>query len=193
MACKPSYSQEFRPGLRLGMNFTQIHGDLMSGYNKGGALAGLTMAYDNGKAKLFPQFEMLLSQKGSRRFISPERIEYGPWDVMRLDYVEIPVLINYRFRKKIHFHGGLSVAYLFHKKVIGVYGSGADLSFLKKYDLNYMAGAEYYLGDKTALFARASGSILPIDKSEFVSIRPWYEGRMYNIVAGFGLKYNFKF
>src|SRR5689334_3120325 len=59
-------AQDFKSGLRLGVNAAQINGDGMGGFNKPGFVGGLFVRYDFTQ-RVSGQFEMLYSAKGSKR------------------------------------------------------------------------------------------------------------------------------
>jgi predicted porin len=90
-----SFAQEgtFRAGLIGGFNASQIDGDLLAGYNKFGLVAGATVSVEIAE-RWRPSVEVLYTQKGSRSS-ADETIIYGAFTRFSLDYVEIPLMMNY--------------------------------------------------------------------------------------------------
>lgn len=91
--------------IAAGMNATQIAGDLMSGYRKVGANAGVgsfimyTPAFSN-------SVELSYSMKGSQEsFKKNDPLNFKKFS---FDYVEIPVLFNYHEKDVAIFHGGFT-------------------------------------------------------------------------------------
>ena len=122
-----SYKQDrrFKAALMIGMNLSQVDGDKHSGYDKiglQGGLRGITILND----ELELSFELLFSQKGSKSKDLTEAFNRPgarkPLN-MRLNYMEVPVLINYRIEKldrnfyKFELHGGLSYSRLLNYSI----------------------------------------------------------------------------
>ena len=63
-----THAQVFYGGLQLGINGSQIWGDEMKGFNKGGVLAGVFIDFPVSKRSFF-SMEMNYTQKGSRRMM----------------------------------------------------------------------------------------------------------------------------
>ena len=117
--------RRFKAAVLVGVNLAQIDGDKHAGYDKAGLQAGLrgiTILTD----ELELSFELLFNQKGSRSKDITEPFNRPgarrPLD-MRLNYMEVPVLLNYRFEKldrdfyKFEVHGGVSYGRLLDFKI----------------------------------------------------------------------------
>jgi hypothetical protein len=122
-----SYKQNrrFKAGLLLGTTFAQIDGDKHSGYSKGGLQGGLRgVAIFTDEIEL--SFELLFTQKGSKsKDVSETARRLGvrkPLN-MRLNYMEVPIMLNYRFDEvdklfyKFEIHGGLAYSRLLEYKI----------------------------------------------------------------------------
>lgn len=83
----------FKAGLIGGFNAAQLDGDLLAGYNKFGLVAGGTVAVQIAD-RWRPSVELLYTQKGSRSS-ADETLTYGAFTRYSIDYVEIPLLMNY--------------------------------------------------------------------------------------------------
>lgn len=100
---KKRIKQRFKAGAVLGLNMTQIDGDKASGYHQIGVQGGVRgVAVLTRKIEL--SMELLFSQKGSqsneRRSTrrQPQKVE-RVFD-MKLNYVEVPILINFRMGER---------------------------------------------------------------------------------------------
>lgn len=186
-----SNAQQFKSGIRAGINACQIGGDRMAGFHQLGIVGGLFTAY-NYNSNFDYQIEMLFSQKGSRRNFSAQNVSYGSWDVLRLDYIEVPLLLVYKLNDKIKLQGGIGIGYLFNTHWEDGYGSiNQQAGFIKKIELNGTLGITYALTDHFDLFARYTNSLLPIGKDNSTMGYITYDSGLINIIASFGLYLNF--
>ncbi|MGZ5243171.1 MAG: porin family protein [Bacteroidia bacterium] len=181
-------AQDFKSGLRLGVNAAQINGDGMGGFNKAGFVGGLFVRYDFSQ-RVSGQFEMLYSGKGSKRTYHPDYgWSPGDWNDLRLHYIEVPVIANIKLIPKIAVQVGLGGAYLFGAKLEPI----NDTEFLRKYELSATGGVTYQLRPKLSLFARYTNSILSIGKTIPDPNRQLnYLGTKISLVASFGINYHF--
>lgn len=183
-------AQQFHSGLRLGLNASQINGDEMAGFRKAGPVAGLYVSYPFSQ-KWAGQFELLYSQKGSKRQFTDQGGGPGIWNLLRLHYIELPVMMNYSLNKNLSVHFGLGAAYLFRTHLEDIYGGEQEVDFLKKYELSSLIGAQYYLSKKVSLYARYTNSLLPLGNRNVPII---YQSRLrglFSAVASFGFYYHF--
>ncbi len=90
-------AQEFFGGLVLGGDASQVGGDARGGYNKlglvGGAFVGLNLTDD-----IDVQMELKYIQKGSYSTDLENRPMYDPF-LIKLDYVDLPVVFGYNLNK----------------------------------------------------------------------------------------------
>lgn len=100
----------FFGGLACGANFSQVDGDGFEGYHHVGLHAG-PLVYVRIKGSLFASMELLYAQKGSKARYITESSSLGPmvqgYD-LKLNYVEIPVLAHYIYRRRWAFGAGAS-------------------------------------------------------------------------------------
>ena len=100
------FAQHFLGALSMGINLTQVDGDLFYGYYKIGLNVGPMVAVPFGKNKNWSvSMELLYSQKGSYHRGGTDSTRYR----LTLDYAEIPVLIHYTDKKLIS--GGVGFSY----------------------------------------------------------------------------------
>lgn len=148
----------FKAGLIGGFNASQIDGDLLAGYNKLGFHAGGTVAVKIAE-KWQPSIEFLYSQKGSRS--SPDEVlNYGAITRYSLDYVEIPVMMNY-IDAGFMLNVGLSFGRVV--RIREIYVDEIDLidiegPYINKNSANLLAGLGYFFGDHWGIEARYSYS-----------------------------------
>ncbi len=105
-------AQNFNGGVTLGLVGSQVAGDTYSGYNKAGIFGGGWVSYDISKHSAF-QLELTYFQKGSRH--NPD-YEKNPADypyLFRADYIEIPILYQYKTGRFI-IETGPSMGVLVH-------------------------------------------------------------------------------
>jgi hypothetical protein len=149
----------FFGGLIFGANYSQVDGDNFAGYHRVGLNAGAVLYVNIGKP-LALSFELLYAQKGARAGLSqlPKLMNDQSGVItdykIRLNYAEIPLLINYFDTKKNNFGLGFSGAYLGSSKETYRDGNGAifeqeaKLFPFKKFDLNLVlnGGAHIWKG-----------------------------------------------
>ncbi|MCX6285609.1 MAG: porin family protein [Bacteroidetes bacterium] len=101
-------SQKFNGGILAGGNVSQVDGDTYEGYHKVGYQAG---AYVNLRVSPHSSFqlEMEYFQKGSRRASNPDSGVMDHSYLLRIHYLEIPVLYQYTFAKRFQVEAGPAV------------------------------------------------------------------------------------
>jgi hypothetical protein len=106
----------------VGLNLSQIDGDLLTGFDQPGLHAGMHVS-----AILSERWELgvelLYNQQGSRRNLYSNSLSI--YDKIRLNVVEAPVMILFN-EWKFQLGAGLSYARIINAKVIDV--SGADIT-----------------------------------------------------------------
>ncbi len=183
------FSQGFKGGFLLGPTVTQVTGDKLAGYDKLGVMGGVFTEFpftDRTTGRL----EMYYIQKGSRHI--PSDADYNKY-VLSLQYVEVPVLFQYRFYKKWSFQAGLSFAYLISSKERdqnGVLSTIGRIPF-KKFDISALGGFTYTINDKWMVGGRYSYSILFIrERPDFENIS-YHNRRQFNDVVQISMYYTF--
>ena len=99
--------QRFNGGILLGGNVSQVDGDTWSGYYKVGFQAGGLVSLRISPRSSF-QMEMEYFQKGSRKNADTEKEDYTSY-LLRLHYLEIPVLYQYTFARRFFAEIGPAV------------------------------------------------------------------------------------
>ena len=181
-----SYSQPFGGGLFAGGNFSQIDGDRFSGYNIPGFYGGGFVNLDlNQKTKA--QFEISYVRKGAGNDFDETNSTFYK---VKLDYVQIPVLLDYQLYKRFWVHAGLGYGFLF-KQTEDLDGAG-DLPPIPRFD-NYdfygLAGFNFRIFDKLFITSRFNYSILPI-RSHPGNQTYFFNRGQYNNCISFSLRYH---
>lgn len=160
----PVFNQKFEAGLIAGLNTSQITGDNFSGYNQPGIIGGLWISRKiNEKVKFVMEMEYL--PKGSRRNPRPNDLDFSFYR-LRLHYIEVPIILNYKVHKRLTLETGLSYGAL-----IGVYeadengpliGNFAPVEQFKRSDISFNAGINWLIDDKWTFNVRSINSIFPV-------------------------------
>ncbi|MFT5832840.1 MAG: hypothetical protein ACI97N_000458 [Cognaticolwellia sp.] len=146
----------FKAGLIGGFNASQIDGDDLAGYNKAGLHAGGIVAVQIAE-RWRPSIEVLFSQKGSRSS-SDEVLIKGSYSRFSLDYVEVPVMMNY-IDGGFMLNAGLSFSRLVRitdltiDEVPSIDEEGDNF---RKNSVNMLAGIGYFINDNLGFELRYS-------------------------------------
>lgn len=146
----------FKASGLLGLNLSQIDGDLLNGFDQPGLHAGMHVsAILNERWEL--GVELLYNQQGSRRNIYSN--SQSIYDNIRLNVVEAPVQILFN-EWKFQLGAGLSYARIINAKVIDV--SGADITELQNFRddlINVVLGGTFNFSERWGLNVRWSRSL----------------------------------
>lgn len=186
------FAQEgFKGGLLLGAVASQVDGDRLEGYYKGGAQAGVFVVNKFNK-KTGITIEMKYIQKGSSvnhiDSINPQNNRYYK---LRLNYVEVPFMFNFYMKKKFMLELGAGFSYLFRARE-DTDGNGfmEPTPQFKKFDVPFVFGLCYYPFDKFHIDFRYSYSMLAIRNHP--GNQTWYFNRgQYNNLLSFGMYLHF--
>ena len=136
-------AQTFSGAAVLGINGCQIDGDTQSGYHKPGIRAGFTVSSPIDKT-ISIESGLLFTSKGAIKR-SQGYTEFKT----KLNYAELPILIKYRFSQKFGAELGISYNHRISSKIIEETGAEVkDPEFIKKYDIDGLAGFRFYLSPK---------------------------------------------
>lgn len=186
-----AFSQDFNAGINLGMTGTQVTGDRLSGFNKAGLFGGFFVNRNLGNLG-DGQLEINFIQKGSRKNAHPDKGDYESY-LLRLNYVEVPVMYRFRIKDFLKIEAGVMLAYLINSKEFDIQGEvtpDPTIPYFKKYDFSAFAGINYKINDKLALSLRYSYSVLAIrPKPSSATYR--YDQGQYNEVLCTTLQYLF--
>lgn len=151
----------FEGGIVAGFVMSQVHGDYLGGFNKLGFTGGPEL-HINFTESWFASLEMMFIQKGSGS--TPTNNFNGNVFKLTMNYVEVPVLINYNDKNRLIFQGGFSYGRLFKvKEVENGYDDGDNSRFFND-ELSYIVGGTFLVGEQKhiGINFRYEGSILSV-------------------------------
>jgi Outer membrane protein beta-barrel domain len=165
--------QRIRNGIVAGLVGAQIDGDRLVGYNKPGISVGgsATVQFNS---YWNARFEVLYTQKGCRSRGARDSValmavlppNVPPYLRYRLNYVQIPVLAEWRPKEQLGIQFGVSADYLVGAQAD--YGNGyrkPDITF-NQWDFMYQLGVEWEFADRWAVNLRTAYSIKGISPDE---------------------------
>ena len=145
-------AQNIGGGLALGLNASQVDGDNYAGYHKMGLNIGVT-GFIPVRDKMAISVEISLNQKGSTKRPHPQD-PYGNSYKLRLDYLDIPVLFNFKDKNKLIVAGGFSYGTIvrFDEIVNGTYNTYPinDPPY-SPFDINAIADLKYPIRENFSL------------------------------------------
>ncbi|MDD2196947.1 MAG: porin family protein [Bacteroidales bacterium] len=186
-------SQNFTGGVLGGMAMTQVDGDGLGGYDRAGVIAGVWVSRSFSRT-ISVRTELKFIQKGSyRRFTDGAGGTTGEYN-LRLNYLEMPFLLEYHFWDNIIPFAGISAGYLWKsiEKNDGYENPIDDNTRFKKAELAAHAGVEYMLNSSFSLCATFSYSVLPVRRHTGDVYYLWnLSFGQYNNVIQLYLRYHF--
>lgn len=154
-------AQEFRGGVVAGIAGTQVLGDGYSGPNKAGICIGpyVNLSLSD---KFSMQMQLEYIQKGSRE--NPDSTNNFSSYLLRLSYVQVPIMFQYRHSRKLGFEAGGSYGVLVGSYEEGYAANGQFYtgSAFKKRDISFHAAMHYFINDKLKAEFEFSHSLLYI-------------------------------
>ena len=164
----------FYGGLLVGTNFSQIDGDYYAGYHKLGLNVG-GIAYAQLHKHLALSMEILYSEKGSKissndalRLAQINGAVYAVTDYgIKLNYAEVPIMINYFDKRKSHAGIGFAYGRLVSATESMTTSPAPPPIDLTKYEfrkdaLDAIAGVDLHLWKGLFLNFRFQYSLLPV-------------------------------
>ena len=192
-------AQRFKGAVMGGMNVSQVDGDEVIGYKRVGGHFGLAAILPLKKWDI--TLETVYNQKGAY-----QRAQYldsafgtainGKYD-LRLNYVEIPVMVHYTDRDRFTVGAGFSYARLVSSKEIEHDGSippYSDTVTFNKNDYNVLVDLQIKVWKRLKFNVRYSYSMAPIRERVFndlYSLYPPNRRKQYNNSLTFRLVYVF--
>ena len=184
-------AQNFRGGAFAGLSMSQIDGDTYSGYHKPGFIVGASV--DRAFSENFSMaMELKFLQKGSRASYNIDS-ESGEYYKAQINYMQIPVLLQYRFWDNFWGEAGLGIAYCISAKEEDDYGKITSVPF-QDFEFSGIIGIAY---DIPTTFLRVgirhTNSILPARKIDNYETYGFYNrAAQYNRGFEFTLAYFFR-
>jgi hypothetical protein len=184
------FAQSFNAGALIGANASQVGGDGYSGFNKAGLIVGAYTDIDI-STTINLQLEINYSQKGSRHNPNTEE---GDTDffLMRLDYIEIPVMARYQ-NNKFTFEGGVYYGQLINEYLEdenGAFDIPPELNKFKSSDFGALIGVNFNFTENIIMNWRFNQSVMPIRRHD--SGASWiFDRGMLHSYLSFTMRYEF--
>jgi hypothetical protein len=133
------------------------------------------------------QFEIEYIQKGSRRPVNDNNEYY----LMRLNYIEVPLLFNYYLGKKWNLEAGFAFAALLSGYQEDEAGEVKNAPDFNKADYLFCGGANYFITDHFLFNVRYSYSVTSMRANDENYSYYYFTGGQYNKVLAFAFAYIF--
>jgi hypothetical protein len=131
-------SQRFHGGVMAGGVASQVQGDTYGGFYKLGVYCGGFVGFDVGKFSTL-QMELDFIQKGSRKNTNPDKGD-EEFYLLRLNYIEVPLIWQVHFLKRITFEMGPAMDVLISSYEETQDGEIENVVPLRPVNLNALAG-----------------------------------------------------
>lgn len=182
-------AQQFKGGIVAGVAGTQVKGDGLSGYDKAGIVFGPYVNLElSGKVSMQMQLEYY--QKGSRA--NPDSTNNFQSYLLRLNYMQIPVTVQYRHNEDFGLETGLSYGVLIHDyEEINGYTNFISQHPWESSDLSFILGAHWYLTDVLRAEFEFSHSLLYV-REDTEGVTTFFNKGMYHNVIHIAIQYQIK-
>lgn len=183
-------AQSFHAAVKGGIAATQVSGDNLSGYDQFGGVLGGVVGIPIGK-KIDLNLEILFVQKGSRKKANPDNGDFEEY-LLRLNYFEFPLLLQYKHNDRIALEAGPIIGVLVSSKEedeLGPYNYNEPRPF-DRTEVGAGGGIQYRFADNFSVVSRFETSVLPIRPHESGKTYQLNRGQ-YNTVLLFALQYRF--
>jgi hypothetical protein len=169
-------STRFFGALVAGANFTQVDGDTYSGYNKVGLNAG-AMVYTRLSSIMGGSLEFDYTQKGSHGVSSTASAALGSYISdyrLKLNYVEVPVILHILTNRRLHYEVGASYARLLNSSETLYSDPGTvidpNIFYFRKTDVSFIAGLCYQFYNWWSIEGRYQYSLATIRDQERIPV-----------------------
>lgn len=176
----------FRAALIVGFNASQVDGDDLAGYRRIGLNAG-GAAFILLPKNFSINFEILYSQKGSRA--SNNQLTADVLKKLALDYVDVPLLINYHDKDKegndvAIFGVGVILNSLVRYKLEDIYGTlEPDKEIYERFGVEAAANVTFLFAKKFGINLRFAYSLNNIAKEPVAISNLKNGGQRNNVLA----------
>ena len=202
-----SHGQQFQAGILSGISTSQVDGDTYAGYNKLGFVAGGFVSTKlSSSGKWSGSFELNYIQKGSRKIPHPDKGDYTSYK-LKLNYIEVPVLLKYAFttidslsgrsqERDFSLEGGLAFAALVNSEEEDIGGLVFNGTAFQQFDYSVILGLNYFITKHIAFNVRTEYSIAPVRKGGTSSYyynwtHNFLKPGFYNNLIVFSVRYRF--
>jgi len=167
------FAQKFEAGFVGGFSASQISGDGLAGFDKGGARLGAYISYPLQNKRINFEVGMQYLQKGSKEPSGERGISnYN----MNLHYLEVPFTVNYSLKNGLLLETGVGAGILVNYTEENANGTllGESPNTLA---LDFLCGIQYQLFEQLKINVRYGNSITPIRKESVensLENKDWY-------------------
>ncbi|MBD77868.1 MAG: hypothetical protein CL840_02855 [Crocinitomicaceae bacterium] len=181
-------NKKFHAGVKLGANTSQMTGDGFAGFYKFSVVGGV-FANTAFNEKMKMQYEIIYQGKGSHKPAKPDEGIYDSYKI-RLNYIEVPVLFQYKI-EKFELEIGPGFGFLLGSKEWDQNGlrTGSSNDW-RVFELDAMFGVNYFFTDHFFVNARTHHSVTSVVTTTAVTPYGVYGGA-WNIVLALTLNYQF--
>ena len=179
-----SFGQNFKSGLTMGLNTSQVSGDNLSGFNKIGLRSGGFISIKT--ASFITQLELQYINKGSRELINQDTFSEGY--KFQLKYAEMPISLKKKASNNILCEFGVSIGYLLDSSET-INGHEETSLNVNKLEYSFHVGFDYFISKNLAINTRVSNSLGPIRPHSSGQTYRWNRGQ-YNTSISFVLYYH---
>lgn len=182
-------AQRFDAGLIVGAVASQLSGDRAAGFDKPGFEAGgfVSTAFSE---KFIAGFQMVYIQKGSRKTSNPDIGDFTFYR-SRLNYVQVPLTLEYIFSKKISFDAFTGIAVLVSSEEEDEYGIIYNRKEFNRWEWTAGMSFNYMLFENLQLLFGMENSVLPVRKNDGTEIYR-LDRDQFNSLLRFAIRYKFK-
>lgn len=184
-------AQRFTAELIAAAGGSQVSGDQLGGFDKGGFAGGLGVR-TRFKEHWSLGFRMMYIQKGSRK---PSKLDQGDpsFYLMRLNYIEVPLMLRYTSTKKFFLEAGPGLGYLLSSYEEDENGEMPFRTPFLDFDLCFNVAAGYPITRKLDFIFTYQQSVVPVrEAGSGTAVGTSYfqvNSGQYNSVILFGLLY----
>jgi hypothetical protein len=153
-------AQQFNAGVLCGLGGTQISGDQLSGFDKLGFLAGGFVSTELSE-KFNMAGQLLYITKGSKKDQEPEKNDFTTY-LLRLRYIELPIVFTWKQSKRFHFEAGPTFGYLLSSYEEDEYGEDPVSREFNDFELGIVASIIVNVKSGFAVNLRYNNSVMPV-------------------------------
>lgn len=184
-------AQDIKYGVKGGLNFAVLSGDVDDASGKIGVHAG-GFAEFKISDKFFIQPELLFSTQGAKEngLLEQEGDFYAVEMNYKLAYINVPVMAKYYVTKKFNLEAGPQIGFLVNAKakatILGISQENDVTSDFKTINIGVNFGAGYDISENIFVGARYNFGLLNLISGEAAN-----DFKVYNTVFSFAVGYKF--
>ena len=178
-------AQDFKAGVLVGVNATQIDGDTYGGFDKTGfKFGGFVKRHLNKEWAV--QMELLYNQRGSQ---APTQDDENPVYKYEINYLDMPIMAQYYFIEELYAEAGIELGYLLSAKEERDFLDLEAADRTKNFSMNWGLGVGYNFYDNFSAHLRYNRSLIPVRGSS-ENLEDSNKGQISRVIS-FGVSYQF--